>query len=257
MSYDKEEVLKYHQGGKVAVKLPSPLKTKDDLCLAYTPGVAHAVKDIAENPEEVFEVTSKSNLVAVVSDGSAVLGLGNIGPEAGLPVMEGKAVLFKHFADIDSIPLCIGKVFTESGRTDAAKDQAQVLGGLQAADHQAVLPELLDHEAAAAVDQHIPAQQAARMTLALPQPPQSDKAPQIPHGLIEKGRMYLNIIGTLCHMSPDIFRNIRSITNSLYRHSHSKQIVCIFSKYLPIKEIAPATNYLTQYQALNTTVTYP
>ena len=67
--YDKEAVLKFHQGGKVSVRLPKPLKTKEDLCLAYTPGVAQAVKEIAANPTGVYEVTSKSNLVAVVSDG--------------------------------------------------------------------------------------------------------------------------------------------------------------------------------------------
>ena len=77
--YDREEVLKFHQGGKVAVRLPKPLKTKDDLCLAYTPGVAHAVKEIAANPASVYDVTAKSNLVAVVSDGTAILGLGDLG----------------------------------------------------------------------------------------------------------------------------------------------------------------------------------
>ena len=93
--FDRDEVLEFHKGGKVAVRLPKPLKTKDDLCLAYTPGVAHAVKEIAAKPESVFDVTAKSNLVAVVSDGTAILGLGDLGAAASIPVMEGKAVLFK------------------------------------------------------------------------------------------------------------------------------------------------------------------
>ena len=103
--YDREEVLGYHRGGKVAVRLPKQLKTKDDLCLAYTPGVAHAVKEIAANPDSVYDVTAKSNLVAVVSDGTAILGLGDLGAAASIPVMEGKAVLFKSFGDVDAWPV--------------------------------------------------------------------------------------------------------------------------------------------------------
>jgi malate dehydrogenase (oxaloacetate-decarboxylating)(NADP+) len=103
--YDREEVLGYHRGGKVAVRLPKQLKTKDDLCLAYTPGVAHAVKEIASNPDSVYDVTAKSNLVAVVSDGTAILGLGDLGAAASIPVMEGKAVLFKSFGDVDAWPV--------------------------------------------------------------------------------------------------------------------------------------------------------
>ena len=86
MAYDREEVLKYHFGGKVAVALPKPLRTKDDLCLAYTPGVAHAVKAIAEDPKAAWDVTAKRNLVAVVSDGTAILGLGDLGAAASVPV---------------------------------------------------------------------------------------------------------------------------------------------------------------------------
>ena len=119
--YDKEEVLKFHKGGKVAVRLPKPLKTKDDLCLAYTPGVAHAVLEIADNPASVYDVTAKSNLVAVVSDGTAILGLGDRGAAASIPVMEGKAVLFKAFGDVDAWPVplnCCRVDGKDTGKTD-------------------------------------------------------------------------------------------------------------------------------------------
>ena len=120
----KESSLEYHAKpvpGKISVETTKPCKTQDDLSMAYTPGVASPCLAIKDNPEDVWQYTSKGNLVAVVSDGTAVLGLGNIGPAAGLPVMEGKAVLFKRFADIDAVPLCVGGVFKENGRTDAAK----------------------------------------------------------------------------------------------------------------------------------------
>ena len=103
--YDRDEVLKFHQGGKVGVRLLKPLATGDDLCLAYTPGVAHAVKEIAAKPDTKFDYTAKRNLVAVVSDGTAILGLGDLGATASIPVMEGKAVLFKAFADVDAWPV--------------------------------------------------------------------------------------------------------------------------------------------------------
>lgn len=120
----KLQALAYHRDGKpgkITVNASKPCDTGAELALAYTPGVAQPCLEIKENPAAVWEYTSRGNLVAVVSDGTAVLGLGNIGPEAGLPVMEGKAVLFKRFADIDSIPLCLGKVFNDKGRSDAAK----------------------------------------------------------------------------------------------------------------------------------------
>jgi malate dehydrogenase (oxaloacetate-decarboxylating) len=97
-----------HLGGKLEIKPRLPLKTRDDLSMAYTPGVARISQAIAEEPSAVWNLTIKRNTVAVVSDGSAVLGLGNVGPEAALPVMEGKAVLFKEFADVDAFPLCLG-----------------------------------------------------------------------------------------------------------------------------------------------------
>ncbi|MEM4637947.1 MAG: malic enzyme-like NAD(P)-binding protein [Candidatus Woesearchaeota archaeon] len=101
--------LKLHEKykGKIAVKSKVRLKNRSDLSIAYTPGVAEPCKVIAKNNDDVYRYTSKSNMVAVITDGTAVLGLGDIGPEASLPVMEGKAVLFKEFADIDAIPLAI------------------------------------------------------------------------------------------------------------------------------------------------------
>jgi malate dehydrogenase (oxaloacetate-decarboxylating)(NADP+) len=113
----RDDVLKFHKGGKVAVTLPKPLRTKEDLCLAYTPGVAHAVKAIAETPSSVYDVTAKPNLVAVVSDGTAILGLGDLGAAASIPVMEGKAVLFKSFADVDAWPVPLNHCRVDGGDT--------------------------------------------------------------------------------------------------------------------------------------------
>ena len=96
-----------HIGGKISVESKVPLRTRDDLSMAYTPGVGRVSMAIHDNPEDVRKLTIKGNSVAVVTDGSAVLGLGNIGPGAALPVMEGKAALFKRFADIDAWPICL------------------------------------------------------------------------------------------------------------------------------------------------------
>jgi malate dehydrogenase (oxaloacetate-decarboxylating) len=96
-----------HLGGKIEVSSKVPLKTRDDLSLAYTPGVGRVSRALAEHPEDVSRLTIKGNSVAVVTDGSAVLGLGNIGPGAALPVMEGKAALFKRFGGIDAWPICL------------------------------------------------------------------------------------------------------------------------------------------------------
>ncbi|MCC3775904.1 NADP-dependent malic enzyme [Streptomyces sp. UNOB3_S3] len=96
-----------HRGGKMAVQATVPLRGKDDLSLAYTPGVAKVCSAIAEQPELVHDYTWKSQVVAVVTDGSAVLGLGDIGPEASLPVMEGKAILFKQFGGVDAVPIAL------------------------------------------------------------------------------------------------------------------------------------------------------
>ncbi len=105
----KEQSLQKHRQwqGKIEVVSRTPVKDSKDLSLAYTPGVAEPCLAIEKNPEESFNLTRRRNLVAVITDGSAVLGLGDIGPEAGMPVMEGKCVLFKEFADVDAFPLCI------------------------------------------------------------------------------------------------------------------------------------------------------
>ncbi|MCL2103716.1 MAG: malate dehydrogenase [Kiritimatiellaeota bacterium] len=111
----------FHEGGKVGVRLTKPLNTQQDLCLAYTPGVAEAVNEIKHNPPSVFDVTAKKNLVAVVSDGTAILGLGDLGAAASIPVMEGKAVLFKAFGDVDAWPVPLGRCragWGDEGRTD-------------------------------------------------------------------------------------------------------------------------------------------
>ncbi|KUJ64392.1 malate dehydrogenase [Streptomyces albus subsp. albus] len=96
-----------HRGGKMAVQATVPIRDKDDLSLAYTPGVAKVCSAIAEQPDLVHDYTWKSQVVAVVTDGSAVLGLGDIGPEASLPVMEGKAILFKQFGGVDAVPIAL------------------------------------------------------------------------------------------------------------------------------------------------------
>ena len=120
----KKKALAYHckgKPGKVAIRSTKPCTSGEELSLAYTPGVAQPCLEIKREKELVWKYTARSNTVAVISDGTAVLGLGNIGAEAGLPVMEGKAVLFKHFADIDAIPVCLNRVAGPNGRTDPEK----------------------------------------------------------------------------------------------------------------------------------------
>lgn len=106
----RDDALKLHldNQGKLAVVSKVAVTCPEELSLAYTPGVAEPCKEISVNPDLSYEYTNRGNMVAVVSDGTAVLGLGDIGPEAGLPVMEGKAILFKQFADVDGFPICLG-----------------------------------------------------------------------------------------------------------------------------------------------------
>lgn len=104
-----KESLKLHEThqGKLEIKAKVPVTSKEDLSLAYSPGVAAPCEEIVKNPDAIYQYTSKGNMVAVITDGSAVLGLGNIGPAAALPVMEGKSILLKEFANVDSFPLCL------------------------------------------------------------------------------------------------------------------------------------------------------
>ncbi|MGQ9663326.1 MAG: NAD(P)-dependent malic enzyme, partial [Kiritimatiellia bacterium] len=121
---DKDAALSYHLGGKVGLRVTKPLETWEDLSLAYTPGVAYAVREIHADRANLYRYTAKNNLVAVVSDGTAILGLGNLGAEASIPVMEGKAVLFKLFGDVDAwpVPLNHCRVNGENyGKTDPAR----------------------------------------------------------------------------------------------------------------------------------------
>ena len=108
MDYAKESLRKHAEwGGKIEVITKVPCKTKDDLSLAYTPGVAQPCLEIQKDINKSYELTRRHNMCAVITDGSAVLGLGDIGPEAGMPVMEGKCALFKAFADVDAFPICV------------------------------------------------------------------------------------------------------------------------------------------------------
>ena len=112
---DTNKALMMHKtwNGKLEILSKAPVKSREDLAVAYTPGVAEPCKVIAQDKEAAYTYTMKANTVAVVSDGSAVLGLGNIGPHAAMPVMEGKAVLFKEFGGINAVPICLDTQDTE------------------------------------------------------------------------------------------------------------------------------------------------
>lgn len=127
--------LKLHQDnkGKIEMKSKVPVKTREDLSLAYTPGVAEPCRKIHENPDDIYKYTAKGNTVAVITDGSAVLGLGNIGAKASLPVMEGKCILFKEFANIDAIPICIDSNDVET-IVQTTKLISTTLGGINLED---------------------------------------------------------------------------------------------------------------------------
>jgi malate dehydrogenase (oxaloacetate-decarboxylating) len=128
-----DRTLAMHRGGKIELHNKYPLKTRDDLSMAYTPGVARVCMEIAEDRSKAFDYTIKKNTVAVVSDGSAVLGLGDIGPEAAMPVMEGKAMLFKEFAGIDAFPICLATNDPER-IIDSVKLLAPTFGGINLED---------------------------------------------------------------------------------------------------------------------------
>ncbi len=122
-----------HDGGKIEVLARMPVADRDDLSMAYTPGVARVCNAIAAEPDRVHDLTIKKNTVAIVTDGTAVLGLGDIGPEASLPVMEGKALLFKHFAGVDGFPVCLD-VTSADEIVETVKRIAPVFGGINLED---------------------------------------------------------------------------------------------------------------------------
>ena len=131
----KEKAIKLHRewNGKLVTTSKAPVKDREALAIAYTPGVAEPCKIIAEHPEEVYNYTIKANTVAVVSDGSAVLGLGNIGAYAAMPVMEGKCVLFKEFGDVNAVPICLDTQDTEE-IIQTIKNIAPCFGGINLED---------------------------------------------------------------------------------------------------------------------------
>ncbi|MEM8505624.1 MAG: NAD-dependent malic enzyme [Cyanobacteria bacterium P01_D01_bin.1] len=130
-TYDRTFAL--HKGGKLRVEAKIPLREQDDLAMAYTPGVGRVCVEIANNPESVYEYTIKGNTVAIVSDGSAVLGLGNLGAAGSMPVMEGKAMLFKEFAGLDAFPICLDTQDTEE-IIETVKRIAPVFGAVNLED---------------------------------------------------------------------------------------------------------------------------
>jgi malate dehydrogenase (oxaloacetate-decarboxylating) len=131
----REDALEFHRKsrGKIAIKSKVPCRTREDLSLAYTPGVAEPCREIERDPELIYDYTSKGNLVAVVTDGTAVLGLGDIGAAAAMPVMEGKAILFKEFADVDAFPICIDSL-DPAEIVEVTKRISTVFGGINLED---------------------------------------------------------------------------------------------------------------------------
>ncbi|KOO02584.1 malic enzyme-like NAD(P)-binding protein [Vibrio nereis] len=135
----RQQALDYHAyptAGKISVELTTPAETAHDLALAYSPGVAEPVREIAQNPENIYKYTSKGNMVAVISNGTAILGLGNLGPMASKPVMEGKALLFKRFAGLDSIDIEV-KHRTIEEFVDTVANIADTFGGINLEDIKA------------------------------------------------------------------------------------------------------------------------
>ena len=128
-----DRTFQIHEGGKISVESKLDLHNQDDLAMAYTPGVGRVCVEIAKHPDRVYDLTIKGNTVAIVTDGSAVLGLGNLGPAAALPVMEGKAMLFKKFAGLDAFPICLDTQDTDE-IVKAVKQLAPVFGGVNLED---------------------------------------------------------------------------------------------------------------------------
>lgn len=156
MSDLRQQALDYHAApkpGKIAIQLTTSAETADDLSLAYSPGVAEPVREIAANPDDAYKYTAKGNLVAVISNGTAILGLGNLGPLASKPVMEGKALLFKRFADIDSIDIEVKHRTTEEF-IDTVANIADTFGGINLEDIKA--PECFEIEKALKARCNIP-----------------------------------------------------------------------------------------------------
>jgi malate dehydrogenase (oxaloacetate-decarboxylating) len=142
-----------HLGGKIEVRSKLQIRTRDDLSMVYTPGVARVCMAIASDPERAFNLTVKRNTVAVVSDGTAVLGLGDIGPRAAMPVMEGKAALFKQFANVDAFPICLDTKDTDA-IVETVKNLAPAFGGINLEDISA--PRCFDIEERLKKDLDIP-----------------------------------------------------------------------------------------------------
>jgi malate dehydrogenase (oxaloacetate-decarboxylating) len=130
--YQEALALHEHNKGKLEIRSKVPLKTRHDLSLAYTPGVAEVCREIAKDKTLAYRYTMKANTIAIITDGSAVLGLGNIGADAAIPVMEGKAILFKEFAGIDAFPLCFENC--QAGFSDQIRNIAPVFGGINLED---------------------------------------------------------------------------------------------------------------------------
>jgi malate dehydrogenase (oxaloacetate-decarboxylating) len=148
-----DRTYKLHEGGKISVTTKTPLQRQADLAMAYTPGVGRICREIADHPERVFDLTVKQNMVAIVSDGSAVLGLGNLGPEGALPVMEGKAMLFKEFGNVDAFPICLATQDTEE-IIKVVKQISPVFGGVNLEDIAA--PRCFEIEARLQAELNIP-----------------------------------------------------------------------------------------------------
>src|SRR5918992_4060305 len=148
-----DRTFELHRGGKLYTGLKTGIRTRDDLSMAYTPGVARVCEAIEADRDKAHDLTIKNNTVAVVSDGTAVLGLGDIGPEAAMPVMEGKAVLFKEFADVDAFPICLDTKDTDE-IVQTVKLIAPAFGGINLEDISS--PRCFEIESRLAADLDIP-----------------------------------------------------------------------------------------------------